>query len=72
MTGVALFLLQRQRTDVLQIVGDFSTGVALIAVLITDKLNKCGRFDTDLDRPSALVILPDDAVSLEEVRLFAA
>ena len=72
MTSVALFLLQRQSTGISQIVGNLSAGVVLITVLIADKLHECGRFDADLDRPSALVLLPDNAVPFEEVRLFAA
>ena len=50
----------------------FSAGEVLIAVLITDKLNKCGRFDANFDRSSVLILLPDDPVPFEEVRLFAA
>ncbi len=65
MTSVALFLLQRQSTGISQIVGNLSAGVVLITVLIADKLHECGRFDADLDRPSALVLLPDNAVPFE-------
>ena len=43
----------------------------LIAVLVADKLDKCGLLDADLF-DDALLLLPDDAITLEEVRLFAA
>ena len=71
MTSVALFLLQRQSTGISQIVGNLSAGVVLIAVLIADKLDKRGLLDADLF-DDALLLLPDDAITLEEVRLFAA
>lgn len=46
----------------------FSAGEVLIAVLITDKLNKCGRFDANFDRSSVLILLPDDPVRLFEAQ----
>lgn len=69
--GIALFLIDRQTADILHIVGNLSAGVVLIAVLIADKLDKRGLLDADLF-DDALLLLPDDAITLEEVRLFAA
>jgi len=69
--GIALILIYGQTADILHIVGNLSAGVVLIAVLIADKLDKRGLLDADLF-DDALLLLPDDAVSLEEVRLFAA
>lgn len=69
--GVALILIYGQTADILHIVGNLSAGVVLIAVLIADKLDKRGLLDADLF-DDALLLLPDDAITLEEVRLFAA
>lgn len=71
MDGVALILIYGQTADILHIVGNLSTGVVLIAVLIADKLDKRSLLDADLF-DDTLLLLPDDAITLEEVRLFAA
>ena len=65
--GVALILIYSQTADILHIVGNLSARVVLIA----DKLDKRSLLDADLF-DDTLLLLPDDAITLEEVRLFAA
>ena len=67
MDGVALILIYSQTADILHIVGNLSARVVLIA----DKLDKRSLLDADLF-DDTLLLLPDDAITLEEVRLFAA
>lgn len=67
--GIALILIYGQTADILHIVGNLSAGVVLIAVLIADKLDKRGLLDADLF-DDALLLLPDDAVSLEKFFFF--